>query len=81
MSVKIALQNCMSTWASEEEKFAKGNASAGTRARAALSDMAKLIKQRRQEIQDAKNAVKEAKFLAAEARWQIDYPPRSDWPE
>lgn len=45
----------------EYEKFAKGNASAGTRARKALGEMAKLCKAVRGEISDEKAARKEAK--------------------
>lgn len=43
---------------SEMEKFNAGNKTAGTRARKALSEMAKLCKVLRQEIQDAKNSDK-----------------------
>ena len=39
----------------------KGNAAAGTRARKALGDLAKLCKARRSEITDTKNARKEEK--------------------
>lgn len=40
----------------ENEKFAeKGNKAAGTRARKALMDITKLCKDRRKEIQEAKN--------------------------
>jgi len=45
----------------EYEKFAKGNASAGTRARKALGEMAKLCKAVRAEISEEKVARKEAK--------------------
>jgi hypothetical protein len=45
----------------ENEKFEKGNASAGTRARKALAEMAKAIKARRNEITAEKAARKEAK--------------------
>jgi hypothetical protein len=45
----------------ENEKFDKGNASAGTRARKALGEMAKAIKARRNEITAEKTARKEAK--------------------
>lgn len=45
----------------ENEKFAKGNASAGTRARKALGELAKLAKAKRAEITAEKNARKEAK--------------------
>ena len=45
----------------ENEKFEAGNASAGTRARKALQDVAKGVKARRSEITEAKNARKAAK--------------------
>lgn len=45
----------------ENEKFDKGNASAGIRARKALGEMAKAIKARRNEITAEKAARKEAK--------------------
>jgi len=46
---------------SEDAKFVAGNAAAGTRARKALAEASKLIKQRRNEITAEKNARKEAK--------------------
>jgi hypothetical protein len=45
----------------ENEKFNKGNAAAGTRARKALAEMSKSIKARRNEITAEKAARKEAK--------------------
>ena len=45
----------------QEEKFAGGNSSAGTRARKALGDLGKATKARRAEITAEKNARKEAK--------------------
>jgi hypothetical protein len=45
----------------EDKKFDSGNAAAGTRARKALAELGKLIKSRRNEITDEKNARKEAK--------------------
>lgn len=45
----------------ENEKFEKGNAAAGTRARKALGELAKLAKVRRNEITAVKNERKEAK--------------------
>ena len=44
----------------ENEKFEKGNSAAGTRARKALGELAKLCKARRNEITAEKNARKEA---------------------
>jgi len=43
------------TYLTENEKFESGNKAAGTRARKALSEIGKLTKIRRQEIQDKKN--------------------------
>lgn len=55
------LQQFMSEYLAENEKFEGGNSAAGTRARKALQEMAKLVKSRRTEIQETKNARKEAK--------------------
>jgi hypothetical protein len=46
---------------SEDAKFTSGNGAAGTRARKALQEVAKLVKARRAEITEEKNARKEAK--------------------
>ena len=48
----------------ENEKFEKGNASAGTRARKALAEMAKAVKARRNEITAEKTARAEEKAKA-----------------
>jgi hypothetical protein len=40
----------------ESEKFEQGNKSAGTRARKALAEIAKMCKERRAEIQAVKNS-------------------------
>lgn len=45
----------------EDAKFTGGNSAAGTRARKALQEMAKLVKARRAEITEEKNARKETK--------------------
>jgi hypothetical protein len=45
----------------EDAKFTAGNSAAGTRARKALQEVAKLVKSRRNEITAEKNARKEAK--------------------
>ena len=42
-------------YVTENEKFEIGNKAAGTRARKALSEITKLAKIRRQEIQEVKN--------------------------
>lgn len=46
----------VTNWANEEAKFATGNKSAATRARKALSEIAKLAKERRAEITAEKAA-------------------------
>ena len=50
------LVSLFQTYVTESEKFSTGNKSAGTRARKALSEIAKAVKERRKEIQDTKNA-------------------------
>jgi hypothetical protein len=55
------LLNAIEAWKVEDEKFIAGNSSAGTRARKALQEIAKLVKTRRTEITEEKNARKEAK--------------------
>lgn len=42
-------------YVTENEKFMKGNKLAGTRARKALTEIGKVVKIRRKEIQDIKN--------------------------
>lgn len=49
------------TWKQEDEKFEKGNSSAGTRSRKALQEIAKLAKSRRAEITETKNIRKAEK--------------------
>ena len=61
MSVSQELLNAVEAWKVEDEKFAAGNNAAGTRARKALQEISKLVKTRRGEITDEKNARKEAK--------------------
>ena len=62
MSATIeATKQAVSAWEAEDTKFEKGNNAAGTRARKALAEVSKLIKQRRNEITETKNARKEAK--------------------
>lgn len=59
-----ALKAAMESFEAENAKFESGNAAAGTRARKALAEMAKLVKARRVEITEEKNARKEAKAAA-----------------
>lgn len=61
MSTVDAIKNEVTTWANEEAKHASGNKSAATRARKALSELMKLAKQRRAEIQAEKDAAEGAK--------------------
>lgn len=61
MSTLQSMRDAMAALELEDGKFVAGNASAGTRARKALGDLAKLAKVRRAEITDEKNARKEAK--------------------
>jgi hypothetical protein len=49
------LQSLFETYTEESEKFESGNKTAGTRARKALSEIAKLCKERRKEIQDSRS--------------------------
>jgi hypothetical protein len=52
------------TFLAEDAKFTGGNSAAGTRARKALAELAKVVKVRRNEITAEKNARKEAKANA-----------------
>jgi hypothetical protein len=61
MSSSQVLLDAVEAWKVEDEKFTKGNVSAGTRARKALQEIAKLVKARRNEITEEKTARKEAK--------------------
>ncbi|NBV27462.1 hypothetical protein EBS02_00330 [bacterium] len=55
------LVSLFDTYLAENAKFTeKGNKAAGTRARKALAEIAKVIKERRKEIQDTKTAEKTA---------------------
>ena len=55
------LLSAIEAWKVEDEKFTAGNNAAGTRARKALQEVSKLVKVRRGEITEEKNARKEAK--------------------
>lgn len=55
------LKTAFNLFMAEDSKFDAGNSAAGTRARKALAEMAKLVKARRNEITAEKNARKEAK--------------------
>ena len=61
MSVSQELLIAIEAWKVEDEKFAEGNNAAGTRARKALQEVGKLVKTRRGEITEEKNARKEEK--------------------
>ena len=58
------IKSAMEAFLAEDAKFTSGNGAAGTRARKALAEMSKLIKARRNEITEEKNARKEAKAKA-----------------
>jgi len=60
MSTSQQIFDAVQIWFNEDEKFAAGNNAAGTRARKALQEIAKLVKTRRAEITEEKNARKEA---------------------
>lgn len=55
------LKSQFETFLVEDAKFIAGNGAAGTRARKALQEVAKLVKSRRNEITAEKNARKETK--------------------
>ena len=61
METTINIKAQVEAFLAENEKFEKGNSAAGTRARKALGELAKLCKTRRNEITEEKNARKEAK--------------------
>ena len=54
------ITEAITAWQVEDEKFTAGNNAAGTRARKALQEIAKLAKARRAEITEEKNARKAA---------------------
>jgi hypothetical protein len=54
------ITDAVTAWQVEDEKFTAGNGAAGTRARKALQEIAKLVKVRRGEITAEKTARKEA---------------------
>jgi len=56
-----AIKDAVAAWEAEDTKFEKGNSAAGTRSRKALAELGKLIKVRRNEITETKNARKEVK--------------------
>ena len=58
--LKAAFENFLA----EDAKFTAGNSAAGTRSRKALQEVGKLVKARRAEITEEKNARKEAKAAA-----------------
>lgn len=60
-TISDQITDAVTQWKLEDDKFAAGNNAAGTRARKALGDLAKLIKARRNEITAIKNARKEEK--------------------
>ena len=61
METTTQLKTMFEEFLKEEAKFVGGNAAAGTRARKALQEVAKLVKVRRNEITAEKTARKETK--------------------
>lgn len=61
MNTTEQIQTQFDTFLKEDQKFNDGNNAAGTRARKALAEISKLIKQRRNEITAEKNQRKESK--------------------
>ena len=61
MNAHADITTQLAAYEAEHEKFEKGNAAAGTRARKALGELAKAVKARRNEITVEKTARKEAK--------------------
>jgi hypothetical protein len=61
MNAHADIKTQLAAYEYEHEKFEKGNAAAGTRARKALGELAKAVKARRNEITAEKTARKEAK--------------------
>jgi IS5 family transposase len=61
MSVSQELLSAVEAWKVEDEKFTAGNGAAGTRARKALQEVGRLVKTRRGEITEEKNARKDQK--------------------
>lgn len=55
MDIHNTLVQLFDSYVTESAKFGEGNKAAGTRARKALSEIAKLCKDRRAEIQNVKN--------------------------
>lgn len=61
MNTTQQITDTVAQFVAEDAKFTAGNSAAGTRARKALAELAKLVKTRRNEITAEKNARKEAK--------------------
>lgn len=56
MNYHDSLVGLFEVYIAESEKFEQGNKAAGTRARKALAEIAKMCKERRAEIQTSKNS-------------------------
>jgi hypothetical protein len=63
MSAQNDIESSLAVYNAENDKFVKGNAAAGTRARKALAELAKAVKARRNEItaEKAQRAEEKAK--------------------
>jgi len=64
MSAHDDIKTQLAAYEAENDKFNKGNAAAGTRARKALAELAKAVKVRRNEITAEKAARAEEKAKA-----------------
>lgn len=64
MSAHEDIKTQLAAYEAENDKFTKGNAAAGTRARKALAELAKAVKSRRNEITAEKAARAEEKAKA-----------------
>lgn len=64
MSAQNDIETSLEAYNAENDKFNKGNAAAGTRARKALAELAKAVKARRNEITAEKAARAEEKTKA-----------------
>ena len=64
MSAQNDIETSLAAYNAENDKFNKGNAAAGTRARKALAELAKAVKARRNEITAEKAARAEEKAKA-----------------
>ena len=79
MSAQNDIESSLAAYNAENDKFNKGNAAAGTRARKALAELAKAVKARRNEITAEKAARAEAKAKALAPPSKIAKPFSRAW--